>query len=77
MNATAGRTLITRRHLEPLVAVYGAFAERGLSPVVADPHIVRALEHADATSGKPWKGLTRLYELVVYSDVDPRSAEWP
>ena len=77
VNAAAGRTLITHRHLEPLLAAYAAFEDRGISVEDADSHIVRALEQADATSGKPWKGLVRLYELVVYSGVDPRSAAWP
>jgi cytochrome P450 len=76
LNAAAGRALVTYRHTEPLLAVYGAFAERGVSRLLADRLILGALEAADKSSGKPWKGLTRLYELVVYSGVDPRSADW-
>lgn len=76
LNAAAGRTLVTQRHTEALLAVYGAFAERGIGRSLADRLIVGALESADKSSGKPWKGLTRLYELIVYSDLDPRTPEW-
>lgn len=77
LNATAGRTLLTHRHLEPLLAAYGALRERGVRGSAADAIVLSSLERAEATSGKPWKGLTRLYDVLVYSGLDPRSPQWP
>jgi len=76
LNAGAGRTLITRRHSEQLLAAYEALEERGVSGDEADHIVVRALEYGQKASGKPWKGLIRLYDLVVYSGVDPSSPGW-
>ena len=76
LNAQAGRTLVTRRHVEPFVAVYHALGDRGIRGPAADTLVLRALEDADQTSGKPWKGLTRLYELVVYSGALPGHPDW-
>ena len=36
--------------------------------------MLRALEFGHKTSGKPWKGLSRLVDLAVYSGVDPEDA---
>jgi cytochrome P450 len=77
LNAAAGRTLLTHRHLEPLLAAYGALRVRGVTGPVADRIVLASLERAESTSGKPWKGLTRLYDVLVYSGLDPRSPQWP
>ena len=77
LNTAAGRTLLTTRHLEPLIAAYGAMDERGLSQGDADQIALRALQSAEATSGKPWKGLVRLYDLLVYSNVKVSDPRWP
>jgi cytochrome P450 len=76
LNASAGRLLITHRHSEAVHAAYEALEERGVSGSGADQLVLRALEHGHEASGKPWKGLNRLTELVVFSGVDPKSAEW-
>ncbi|HEX7242292.1 MAG TPA: hypothetical protein VF263_18540 [Longimicrobiaceae bacterium] len=76
LNARAGRTLLTHRHTEPLIAAYRELRERGVAGRPADAIVLRALELAEETSGKPWKGLTRLYEVLVYSGDDPRAPGW-
>ena len=77
LNARAGRTLITYRHTEAILKAYEALGDRGVSGDDADRLIVAALEYGYRASGKPWKGLNRLSELVIYSGVDPKSPEWP
>jgi cytochrome P450 len=76
LNVRAGRTLITFRHTEPLIAAYQALRECRVTGKAADRIVRAALEMAEAASGKPWKGLTRLYEVLVYSGDDPRSGSW-
>jgi cytochrome P450 len=77
LNTAGGRLLITHRHSEALLAAYRALEERGVSGDAADRLVLRALEYGHQASGKPWKGLNRLTELVVYSGVDPNAIEWP
>jgi cytochrome P450 len=77
LNARAGRTLITHRHVEPLLAAYAALGDRGVRTDAADAFVLAAMEAAETASGKPWKGLVRLYDLLVYSGVNPRAPEWP
>ena len=76
LNAMGGRTLVTHRHTEPLLDAFAALQERGVTGAAADRLVLAALEYADAASGKPWKGLRRLYEVIVYSGVHPGSPEW-
>jgi cytochrome P450 len=76
LNAESNHPLITRRHAEPLLLAYEALGERGVSESAADRVILRALDYGYRSSGKPWKGLTRLTELLVYSGVDPNSPDW-
>jgi hypothetical protein len=76
LNARAGRTLLTFRHTEPLIAAYQVLRDSRVTGKEADRIVLAALERAEAASGKPWKGLTRLYEVLVYSGDDPRSASW-
>jgi len=76
LNESAGHLLITNRHAESLLAAYTALAERGVSGPDADRLVLRALEFGHKTSGKPWKGLSRLIDLAVYSGVDPKTTEW-
>lgn len=77
LNASAGQVLITSRHAEALGLAYQALEEHDVSGDAADRLVLRALEYGRDASGKPWTGLNRLRELVVYSGVDPRSAELP
>ena len=76
LNESAGRLLITHRHAEALLGAYAALEERGVVGADADRLVLRALEFGHKTSGKPWKGLSRLYDLAVYSGVDPKTPEW-
>ncbi len=76
LNESAGHLLITHRHAEILLGAYDALEERGVSGTDADRLVLRALEFGHKTSGKPWKGLSRLIDLAVYSGVDPKTAEW-
>jgi len=76
LNDKAGRTLVTERHIDPLLSVYEALTERGVHEGQADAIVLTAIQRADESSGKPWKGLLRLYELIVYSGIHPRDAEW-
>lgn len=76
LNERAGRTLLTHRHIDPLLSVYEALEERHVPEERADAIVLAAIQHTEASSGKPWKGLLRLYELVVYSGVDPRDPDW-
>jgi len=76
LNESAGRLLITHRHAEILLGAYAALEERGVSGRDADRLVLRALEFGHKTSGKPWKGLSRLVDLAVYSGVDPKAPEW-
>lgn len=76
LNAAAGRPLITHRHAEALLAAYNTLEERGVSAEAADKIILSALDYGYRSSGKPWKGLTRLTELVAYSGVDPNTPDW-
>ena len=76
LNESAGRLLITHRHAEILLGAYDALEERGVSGADADRLVLQALEFGHKTSGKPWKGLSRLVDLAVYSGVDPKAKEW-
>ncbi len=76
LNESAGRLLLTHRHAEILLGAYTALEERGVSGADADRLVLRALEFGHKTSGKPWKGLSRLVDLAVYSGVDPKTMEW-
>ncbi len=76
LNGAAGRLLITRRHSDALLAAYEALEERGVSGAAADRLVLRALELGHSSSGKSWKGLTRLTDLLVYSGVDPKTPQW-
>ena len=75
LNDKAGRTIVTHRNIDPLLSVYEALEERGVRGD-ADSIVLSAMLDAEERSGKPWKGLFRLYELVMYSGVGPRDAEW-
>ena len=76
LNAAAGRSLITHRHAEALLAAYHSLEERGVEESAADRIVLIALDYGYRSSGKPWKGLTRLTELVTYSGVDPNTPDW-
>jgi cytochrome P450 len=76
LNASAGQLFITHRHAEALLAAYEALEERGVSSDDADRLVLRALDYGHRASGKPWKGLNRLRDLMVYSGVDPKTAQW-
>jgi cytochrome P450 len=76
LNAVAGRHLIGARHSEELRAAYAAMQERGVTGRRADALAVRALEYGHDASGKPWKGLVRLTQLIVHSGVDPGAPEF-
>ncbi len=76
LNTAAGRLLITHRHSEALLGAYEALGERGVTRDEADRIVLRALEHGHKSSGKPWKGVGRLRDLVVYSDTDPNADQW-
>lgn len=76
LNTIAGETIITRRHAEAVLAAYDALSERGVSGDRADELVLRALQYGRHASGKSWKGLERLTDLVIYSGVDPSAAEW-
>jgi cytochrome P450 len=76
LNDKAGRTLLTHRHVDPLLSVYEALEERGIRADDADAVVLVAIQRADETSGKPWKGLFRLYELIMNSGAHPREADW-
>ena len=76
LNAASSHPLITHRHAEVLLAAYATLEERGLSESSADRIILTALDYGHRSSGKPWKGLTRLIELVTYSGVDPKAPDW-
>jgi cytochrome P450 len=76
VNRLAGRTLITSRHTEALLAAYQELALRGVARNAADTSILAALEYGLAASGKPWKGLIRLTETLVYSGLSPTSPAW-
>ena len=76
LNAAAGRPLITSRHTEALLAAYNTLEVKGVSESAADRIVLTALDYGYRSSGKPWKGLTRLTELVTYSGVDPNTPDW-
>src|SRR5205085_1821601 len=57
-------------------AAYLALHRCDVSGESADALVLRALEHGHATSGKPWKGLLRLADLVSHSGVDPTSSDF-
>jgi hypothetical protein len=76
LNAAANHPVITRRHSEALLAAYATLEERRVSQSAADRLILSALDYGHRSSGKPWKGLARLTELVTYSGVDPNTPDW-
>lgn len=76
VNRKGGKTLLTSRHIEPVIDAYDELARSEVSRTEADTMVIAALKYADRGSGKPWKGLTRLYELIVYSGLTPQDPEW-
>src|SRR5262245_12682129 len=77
LNARAGFHLIGLRHAEELRAAFGALKQRGVVGERADALVLQALFVARGTSGKPWKGLVRLTDLIVHSGLDPRAESFP
>lgn len=76
LNHRAGRDIITHRHTELVISTYDALHGQGINAHAADALALEALVYAEQSSGKSWKGLTRLYDLMTYSGVTPNHPRW-
>ena len=76
LNAMSGMHLISPRHAAELRAAYAELEQRGVTGQRADTVVLQALKYGHDGSGKSWKGLTRLVDLIFYSDVDPNAADF-
>ena len=76
INSLAGEVLITKRHWKQLQRAYEMLKEHGVVGARADAIVVEALRQGDRAASKPWKGLIKLKQLVVYTGIDPRASDF-
>jgi cytochrome P450 len=76
INRKVGFAAVDYTRAEDLRLARRALRSRGVSSPVADEWIVRALRLAHETSGRAWKGLLRLTELIEHGEVDPASPDF-
>lgn len=76
INARVGFAAVDNTRGEDLRRARRALISRGVSRKAADDWLVRALQLSHDASGRAWKGLLRLTELIEHGDVDPRSADF-
>ena len=76
INAKVGFAAVDYTRGEDLRRAWRALRSRGVSRSAADEWIVRALRLAHDASGRAWKGLLRLTELIEHGDLDPRSPDF-
>src|SRR5262245_12956265 len=75
-NGAAGTPLLTSRHAEVARTAFERLEERGVTGARADAIVGEALRGGEVASGKPWKGLTVLIDLLVYAGADPKAPEF-
>ena len=76
INAKVGFAAVDYTRGEDLRRAYSALRSRGVSRSAADEWIVRALRLAHDASGRAWKGLLRLSELIEHGDLDPAAPDF-
>jgi cytochrome P450 len=76
INTKVGFAAVDYTRAEDLRQAHRALRSRGVRGAAADEWIVRALRLADAASGRAWKGLLRLTELIHYGDLDPTAPDF-
>ncbi len=76
INALAGEMLITNRHAKQLRNTFQLLKERQVVGPKADAIVLAALRQGNRAASKPWKGLVKLRQLLVYSDVDPCAGDF-
>ncbi len=76
LNKMSGKAYLTERHAEVVRTAYKVLKERDVTGADAHQLIVKAMREGQRVSGKPWKGILRLTELVRYSQVDPKRADF-
>jgi len=76
VNAMLGWTAVDYTRAEDLRVAYRELSRKGVRGERADALVRQALETSRNASGRAWKGLLRLRELVVHADLDPKSAEF-
>lgn len=76
INEKVGFAAVDYTRGEDLRRAYRALRSRGVSGSVADDWIVRALRLSHDTSGRAWKGLLRLTELINHGDLDPTDSDF-
>ena len=76
VNALAGEVLITSRHSRRLGKIYALLDDYGVVDEQADTMVLAALRQANHASSKPWKGLVKLNQMILHSNVDPRRPDF-
>jgi cytochrome P450 len=76
INAKVGFAAVDYTRGEDLRRARRALRSRDVSGPVADDWIVRALRLSHETSGRAWKGLLRLTELIHHGDLDPTDPDF-
>jgi cytochrome P450 len=76
INAKVGFGAVDYTRAEDLRRAYRALRSKGVGGPAADEWIVRALRLADDASGRAWKGLLRLTELINHGDLDPTGPDF-
>jgi len=76
INAKVGFAAVDYTRAEDLRQARRALRSGGVRGPAADEWIVRALRLAHDGSGRAWKGLLRLTELIDYGDLDPTGPDF-
>jgi cytochrome P450 len=76
INAKVGFAAVDYTRGEDLRRAHRALRSRGVSRGAADDWIVRALRLSYDASGRAWKGLQRLTELIDHGDLDPTASDF-
>jgi cytochrome P450 len=76
INAKVGFAAVDYTRGEDLRLARRALRSRGVGGPATDEWIERALRLAHDTSGRAWKGLLRLTELIEHGDLDPTGPDF-
>lgn len=71
INDRVGFAAVDYTRGEDLRVAYAALRSKGVRGAAADAWVVRALRTSHERSGRAWKGLLRLTELLTHGDLDP------